>query len=69
MWAAHQGQPYQEYAEAEIEAEVRRSLFPTLWSCRRAADDDSRQSGRRCEYFSIATRSIHRIPYAAAKAG
>ena len=30
IWA----KPYQEYAEAEIEAEVRRSLFPTLWSCR-----------------------------------
>jgi dihydroxycyclohexadiene carboxylate dehydrogenase len=30
IWA----KPYQEYAEAEIEAEIRRSLFPTLWCCR-----------------------------------
>ena len=26
--------PYQEYREEEIEKEIRRSLFPTLWSCR-----------------------------------
>ena len=26
--------PYQEYGPEEIEAEVRRSLFPTLWCCR-----------------------------------
>jgi len=26
--------PYAEYEEAQIEAEIRRSLFPTLWCCR-----------------------------------
>jgi dihydroxycyclohexadiene carboxylate dehydrogenase len=30
IWAM----PYAEYAEAQIEAEIRRSLFPTLWCCR-----------------------------------
>ncbi|MCB1754725.1 MAG: SDR family NAD(P)-dependent oxidoreductase, partial [Gammaproteobacteria bacterium] len=25
--------PYQHYEESQIEAEVRRSLFPTLWCC------------------------------------
>ena len=30
IWA----KPYQEYQEDEIEREVRRSLFPTLWCCR-----------------------------------
>ena len=30
IWA----KPYQEYEEAQIEAEIRRSLFPTLWGCR-----------------------------------
>ena len=30
IWA----KPYAEYREPEIEAEVRRSLFPTLWCCR-----------------------------------
>jgi hypothetical protein len=32
IWA----KPYAEYAEAQIEAEIRRSLFPTLWCCRAA---------------------------------
>ena len=32
IWA----KPYAEYGEAEIEAEIRRSLFPTLWCCRAA---------------------------------
>ena len=30
IWA----KPYQHYEEAQIEAEIRRSLFPTLWCCR-----------------------------------
>src|SRR5207253_422491 len=30
IWA----KPYQEYEETQIEAEIRRSLFPTLWCCR-----------------------------------
>ena len=30
IWA----KPYAAYEEAEIEAEIRRSLFPTLWCCR-----------------------------------
>ncbi len=30
IWA----RPYAEYGEAQIEAEIRRSLFPTLWGCR-----------------------------------
>jgi dihydroxycyclohexadiene carboxylate dehydrogenase len=32
IWA----KPYQEYEEQQIEAEIRRSLFPTLWCCRSA---------------------------------
>lgn len=31
IWA----KPYEHYAEAEIEAEIRRSLFPTLWGAAR----------------------------------
>ncbi len=66
IWA----KPYQEYAEAEIEAEVRRSLFPTLWSCRAVLPTMiAQQSGSIVNISSIATRSIHRIPYAAAKGG
>ena len=30
IWA----KPFQEYEEEQIEAEIRRSLFPTLWCCR-----------------------------------
>lgn len=30
IWA----KPFEHYEEAQIEAEVRRSLFPTLWCCR-----------------------------------
>ena len=30
IWA----KPYEHYEEAQIEAEIRRSLFPTLWCCR-----------------------------------
>ena len=32
IWA----KPFEHYAEHEIEAEVRRSLFPTLWCCHAA---------------------------------
>src|ERR1700730_9978330 len=32
IWA----KPYAEYSEAQIEAEIRRSLCPTLWCCRAA---------------------------------
>jgi dihydroxycyclohexadiene carboxylate dehydrogenase len=32
IWA----RPYEEYDEAKIEKEIRRSLFPTLWTCRAA---------------------------------
>jgi dihydroxycyclohexadiene carboxylate dehydrogenase len=62
--------PYQEYAEAEIEAEIRRSLFPTLWSCRAVLPAMiERQSGAIVNVSSIATRGIYRIPYSAAKGG
>lgn len=66
IWA----KPYQEYEEAQIEAEIRRSLFPTLWCCRAVLPSMiERQNGVIVNVSSIATRSIHRIPYAAAKGG
>lgn len=66
IWA----KPYEHYAEAEIEAEIRRSLFPTLWGCRAALPGMiARQAGVIVNVSSIATRSIHRVPYAAAKGG
>lgn len=62
--------PYQHYREAQVEAEVRRSLFPTLW-CRRAVLSHmvEHKQGVIVDVSSIATRSIYRIPYSAAKGG
>ncbi len=51
IWA----RPYHEYSAEQIEAEVRRSLFPTLWMCRAALP--SMVSG------------VNRVPYAASKGG
>lgn len=62
--------PYQEYETHQIEAEVRRSLFPTLWCCRAVLGHMiDRQSGVIVNVSSIATRSINRVPYAASKGG
>ncbi len=66
IWA----KPFEHYEEAQIEAEVRRSLFPTLWCCRAALPVMLGQGkGTIVNVSSIATRSIHRVPYAAAKGG
>src|SRR5580692_10534867 len=66
IWA----KPYAEYAEAQIEAEVRRSLFPTLWCCRAALPGMlARDAGVIVNVSSIATRGVSRVPYAAAKGG
>ncbi|MGV1016248.1 MAG: 1,6-dihydroxycyclohexa-2,4-diene-1-carboxylate dehydrogenase [Fluviibacter phosphoraccumulans] len=66
IWA----KPLEEYTESQIEAEIRRSLFPTLWCCRAALPAMlKRKSGVIVNISSIATLSIHRTPYAAAKGG
>lgn len=66
IWA----KPYQEYEEAQIEAEIRRSLFPTLWCCRAVLPGMvERKGGVIVNVSSIATRGIYRIPYSAAKGG
>lgn len=63
-------QPYQEYAPEQVEAEIRRSLFPTLWCCHAALPYMlERRSGAIVNISSIATRGIYRIPYSAAKGG
>jgi len=66
IWA----KPYAEYSDAEIEAEIRRSLFPTLWCCRAVLPyflDAGR--GTIVNVSSVATRGVNRAPYAAAKGG
>jgi dihydroxycyclohexadiene carboxylate dehydrogenase len=66
IWA----RPYEEYDEEQIEREIRRSLFPTLWSCRTVLPVMLAQdSGTIVNVSSVATRGVHRVPYAAAKGG
>jgi len=66
IWA----KPFEHYAQAEIEAEVRRSLFPTLWCCHAALPAMLAQGrGAIVNVSSIATRSLNRVPYGAAKGG
>ena len=66
IWA----KPFEHYQPHEIEAEVRRSLFPTLWCCR-AALPYMQQNGKGSivNVSSIATRGVNRVPYGAAKGG
>ncbi|MDD2047183.1 1,6-dihydroxycyclohexa-2,4-diene-1-carboxylate dehydrogenase [Pseudomonas putida] len=66
IWA----KPFEHYEAAQIEAEVRRSLFPTLWCCHAALPYMLAQgSGAIVNVSSIATRSVNRVPYGAAKGG
>lgn len=66
IWA----KPYAHYAEAEIEAEVRRSLFPTMWCCRAVLPFMvAQKAGTIVNVSSVATRGVNRAPYAAAKGG
>ena len=66
IWA----KPYEHYAPREIDAEVRRSLFPTLYCCH-AALEPMLAAGRGVivNVSSIATRGLNRVPYGAAKGG
>ena len=62
--------PFIEYGEEQIEAEIRRSLFPTLWSCRAALPLMIESGGGSVvNVSSVATRGVNRVPYAAAKGG
>ncbi|WP_085586512.1 MULTISPECIES: 1,6-dihydroxycyclohexa-2,4-diene-1-carboxylate dehydrogenase [unclassified Pseudomonas] len=66
IWA----KPFEHYETAQIEAEVRRSLFPTLWCCHAALPHMLKQGrGAIVNVSSIATRSVNRVPYGAAKGG
>jgi dihydroxycyclohexadiene carboxylate dehydrogenase len=66
IWA----KPYAHYDPVQIEAEIRRSLFPTLWCCRAVLPVMLAQGGGVIiNISSVATRGVNRVPYAAAKGG
>lgn len=66
IWA----KPFEHYDPEEIEKEVTRSLFTTLWSVRAelpALIDNG--GGTIVNVSSVATRGVNRVPYAASKGG
>jgi len=66
IWA----KPFEHYTPAQIDAEVRRSLFPTLYCCHAALEPMlAAGSGVIVNVSSIATRGLNRVPYGAAKGG
>ncbi|AMT97189.1 MULTISPECIES: 1,6-dihydroxycyclohexa-2,4-diene-1-carboxylate dehydrogenase [Psychrobacter] len=62
--------PFINFSEEDIQKEISRSLFPTLWCCRAVLPVMvKQQSGTIVNVSSIATRGINRIPYSTAKGG
>jgi dihydroxycyclohexadiene carboxylate dehydrogenase len=66
IWA----KPFWEYEDHQIEKEIARSLWPTLWGCRAVVPHMlARGAGAIVNIGSMAVRSSYRVPYAAAKGG
>lgn len=62
--------PYAEFEPAQIDAEIRRSLMPTLYGCHAVLPHLlARGGGVIVNVSSNATRGIYRGPYSAAKGG
>lgn len=62
--------PFINFSEEEVQKEISRSLFPTLWCCRAVLPVMvEQQAGTIVNVSSIATRGINRIPYSTAKGG
>jgi dihydroxycyclohexadiene carboxylate dehydrogenase len=62
--------PFAEFEPAQIDAEIRRSLMPTLYACHAVLPHLlQRGGGTIVNVSSNATRGIRRIPYSAAKGG
>lgn len=62
--------PFTHFSEEDIQKEISRSLFPTLWCCHAVLPTMiQQQSGTIVNVSSIATRGINRIPYSTAKGG
>ncbi len=62
--------PFAEFEPGQIDAEIRRSLMPTLYACHAVLPHLlTRGGGTIVNVSSNATRGIHRVPYSAAKGG
>ncbi|WP_244818229.1 benzoate diol dehydrogenase BenD [Caballeronia sp. Lep1P3] len=63
--------PFHEFEAAHIDAEIRRSLMPTLYACHAVLPHMLKQGGGGTivNVSSNATRGIRRVPYSAAKGG
>jgi dihydroxycyclohexadiene carboxylate dehydrogenase len=62
--------PFWEYTPDQMQREVTRSLWPTLWSCREVIPVMKKQGrGAIVNVGSNATRGIYRVPYSASKGG
>lgn len=62
--------PYAEFEPEQIDAEIRRSLMPTLYACHAVLPHLlKRGGGTIVNVSSNATRGIRRVPYSAAKGG
>lgn len=62
--------PFAEFEPAQIDAEIRRSLLPTLYCCHAVLPHFfARGAGTIVNVSSNATRGIYRGPYSAAKGG
>lgn len=62
--------PFAEFEPAQIDAEIRRSLMPTLYACHAVLPYLlERGRGTIVNVSSNATRGIRRVPYSAAKGG